>query len=252
MSAGTNVIDYLLAEVENLTGKIVVVLAGYRSRMEKFLGHNPGLPSRFPHELRFDDYNDDELRQILKYRMNKKYNGQMKIEGGLDGLYSRIVSRRVGRGRGKEGFANARAVENASARIAERQAKRLVKERRSQRTVDNMLLTKEDLIGPEPSQALENCSAWKKLRDMIGLQSVKDTLRALLDSIQDNYRRELEEKTLVDFTLNKVFLGSPGTGKTSVAKLYGQILVDLGMLSSGEGELSLSLHTLRIFADLSV
>lgn len=204
--------------------------------MEKFLGHNPGLPSRFPHELRFEDYSDDELRQILKYRITKKYNGQMKVAGGMDGLYSRIVARRVGRGRGKEGFANARAVENTVARIAERQANRLARERRCQGTVDDMLFTKEDLIGPEPSKALETCSAWKKMREMIGLQSVKDTVRALLDSIQYNYHRELEEKPLVDFTLNRVFLGSPGTGKTSIAKLYGQILVDLGMLSNGEGE----------------
>lgn len=236
-SPGSKVIDYLLAEVENLTGKIVIVLAGYRSRMEKFLGHNPGLPSRFPHELRFEDYSDDELRQIFKYRVNKKYNGGMKVTDGMDGLYSRIVARRVGRGRGKEGFANARAVENAVARVSERQAIRLARERRSRRSVDDMLFIKEDLIGPQPSKALENCSAWRKMREMIGLQSVKDTVRALLDSIEYNYHRELEEKPLVDFTLNRVFLGSPGTGKTSVAKLYGQILVDLGMLSNGEGEL---------------
>lgn len=237
-SYGAKVVDYLLGEVENLTGKLVVVLAGYRSNMEKFFGQNPGLPSRFPHEVRFEDYNDDELREILKYRVGKKYGGRMRIEGGMDGLYSRIVARRVGRGRGKEGFANARAVENALLRISERQASRISRERRSQRTVDVMLLTKEDLIGHEPSQALNNCSAWQKLQDMIGLQSVKDTIQALLTSIQYNYRRELEEKPLVNFTLNRVFLGSPGTGKTSIAKLYGQILVDIGLLSNGEGKSS--------------
>jgi hypothetical protein len=44
---GHQVLDFLLAEVERLTGKIVIVLAGYRSHMEKFFGQNPGLPSRF-------------------------------------------------------------------------------------------------------------------------------------------------------------------------------------------------------------
>lgn len=235
-SYGTKVVDYILGEVENLTGKLVVVLAGYRSNMEKFIGQNPGLPSRFPHEVRFDDYSDDELLEILNYRIGKKFNGRMKLEGGTGGLYSRIVARRVGRGRGKEGLADARAVENAFFRISERQAKRISRERRSKSTVDDMLLTKEDLIGPEPSQALGNCPAWQKLQDMIGLQSVKDTITALLDSIQYNYGRELEEKPLVEFTLNRVFLGSPGTGKTSIAKLYGQILVDIGLLSNGEGK----------------
>lgn len=120
-SNGGQVLDYLLAEVENLTGKLVVVLAGYRNRMEKFFGHNPGLPSRFPYEL----------RQILKYGITKKYNGRMKVQGGMDGLYSRIVARRIGRGREKEGFANTRAVENALSRILEGQAKRLSRERRT-------------------------------------------------------------------------------------------------------------------------
>lgn len=161
----------------------------------------------------------------------------MKVEGGMGGLYCRIVARRVGRGRGHEGFGNARAVEIAFTRIAERQAKRLAKERRNpDDSVDDMIFTKEDLIGPEPSYALQSSAAWKKLQAMIGLDAVKKTVKALLDSIQYNYRRELEERPLVEFTLNRVFLGYPGTGKTTVAKLYGQILVDIGCLSNGEGK----------------
>lgn len=233
---GTQVLDFLLAEVENLTGKVVFILAGYQRPMEKFFAHNPGLPSRFPHELKFDDFDDTELMQILIGCIEKTYRNQMKVEDNLGGLYCRIVARRVGMGRGREGFANARAVENAMSKISERQAARLSRERRQGGgKIDDFFLSKEDMIGPDPSQALKSSSAWQKLQSMIGLDVVKKTVEAILDTMCYNYQRELDEKPLVAYSLNKVFLGNPGTGKTSIAKIYGQILVDIGFLSNGEG-----------------
>lgn len=232
---GVQVLDFLLAEVENLTGKIVFVLAGYFKQMEAFFSHNPGLPSRFPCEMQFKDYEDQDLLRILAQKINKKYGGRMHVEDGTDGLYARIVARRIGHGRGREGFGNARAVENACAQIAERQANRLRQERRAGIAINDMLLTKEDLIGQEPLQALRDCHAWAELQNLIGLKAVKQSVQSLFDSIRYNYSRELEEQPLVEYTLNRVFIGSPGTGKTSVSKLYGKVLARIGMLSNGEG-----------------
>ncbi|KAK6508267.1 hypothetical protein TWF506_010363 [Arthrobotrys conoides] len=231
---GKAVLDYLLAEIENLTGKIVFILAGYHKQMEAFFAHNPGIPSRIPKRMEFQDYDDKELQTIFCHYLKSKYKGSMSVEDGMAGLYVRIVARRIGRGRGRDGFGNAREVQNRLAQITERQAKRLRKERKAGLKPDDNLLTKEDLIGPEPSAVLKNNTAWSKLQKLIGLKAVKTTIRVLLDGIQFNYQRELDEKPLVQYSLNRCFIGSPGTGKTSVAKLYGRILADIGLLTDGE------------------
>ena len=233
---GGQVLDFLLAEMENQVGVLVFILAGYSKQMEKFFEHNPGLPSRVPYTLKFADYTDEELLSMFAQSIQKKYYGKMEVQDGVKGLYSRIAVRRLGRGRGREGFGNARALQNMFQKITERQAERISRMRREGQRPDDFYLQKEDIIGPDPGQAIKQSTAWADLQSLTGLRAVKESVSNLFDLVSANYHRELAEQKPMELSLNRVFLGSPGTGKTTVGKLYGQILADIGMLSNGEGD----------------
>jgi hypothetical protein len=90
---GAQVLDFLLAEMENNVGKLVFIFAGYTKEMEKFFEHNPGLNSRVPYRLMFEDYSDDELLDMLEGLIKKKFTSRMKVDDpdGIRGLYGRSM-----------------------------------------------------------------------------------------------------------------------------------------------------------------
>ena len=75
------------------------------------------------------------------------------------------------------------------------------------RITDDFMITKEDLIGPNPSEVLPQCTAWERLEKMIASDSVKESVGNFFDLVDTNYHRELQEEPL-QMSLNHVFLGA--------------------------------------------
>jgi probable Rubsico expression protein CbbX len=118
---GQEAIEILLQVMENQRADLVVILAGYRERMQIFFRSNPGLSSRIAHHLDFPDYGTDELEAIAE-RMLEAMQYRLS-ESGLQALREYIPLRMR-----QPHFANARSIRNALDRARLRQANRLFAE----------------------------------------------------------------------------------------------------------------------------
>jgi probable Rubsico expression protein CbbX len=115
---GQEAIEILLQVMENNRDDLVVILAGYGERMDRFFESNPGFRSRIAHHIDFPDYGDDELVAIAE-RMLDQQNYR------LDDEAREVLKRYIGIRRTQPHFANARSIRNALDRARLRQANRL-------------------------------------------------------------------------------------------------------------------------------
>jgi probable Rubsico expression protein CbbX len=136
---GGEAIEILLQVMENQRDDLVVILAGYKDRMDTFFQSNPGMSSRIAHHIDFPDYSVDELLQIsLKMLQQQHY----RFDAGTDAVMRQYLERRVA----QPHFANARSVRNALDRARLRQASRLFADRDRELGADDLsTITAADL-----------------------------------------------------------------------------------------------------------
>ena len=136
---GQEAIEILLQVMENNRDDLVVILAGYADRMDRFFASNPGFRSRIAHHIEFPDYQDAELLHIAE-RMLDQQNYR------LDDDARRTMAEYIAARRGQSHFANARSVRNALDRARLRQANRLFNEARGPLDADTLsTITEPDL-----------------------------------------------------------------------------------------------------------
>jgi len=128
---GQEAIEILLQVMENQRDDLVVILAGYKDRMDTFFQSNPGMSSRIAHHLDFPDYSVGELMQISGKMLETQ---NYRFGPGAAEAFDRYLQLRIG----QPHFANARSVRNALDRARLRQASRLFAERDRELTRDDL------------------------------------------------------------------------------------------------------------------
>jgi SpoVK/Ycf46/Vps4 family AAA+-type ATPase len=226
---GREAIDTLVKLMEDHRDDVVVVAAGYTDEMQAFLSANAGMASRFSRTVEFTNYSVDELVTITeKMCQSHRYELHPRTREALVAHYERMP-------RGAA-FGNGRAARVAFEEMIDRQAFRLAGMTDPAES-DLSLLLPEDISDDAAAQGTATADREMllgRLSDMVGLAAVKREVKDIVDLLAAARQREAAGLPAPRVSRHLVFTGSPGTGKTTVARLYADLLHALGVLPRGQ------------------
>lgn len=219
---GLEAIDALVKGMEDHRDDLVVILAGYEEEMQEFLKANSGLKSRFPNVVHFEDYSIDEMYEIAKITAKSKgYRLSDACEAGMLHVFEKHQIK------GKNDGGNGRLVRNLIESAVLKQSQRIV-----QNPEDDMELLIPSDFGLDKTAEFD---LEQSLSGVIGMEEVKQFIRTQYTVLQANKKRK-KANIDVDTTqsLNMIFAGNPGTGKTTMARIVADMLHSMDILKSGQ------------------
>lgn len=235
---GREVIEILVKEMSNGTGDMAIIAAGYPKEMKHFIDSNPGLRSRFKHYFEFRDYVPQELIEIAAFAADEK---GLTLTPEAQELLDEMITDAY-RNRDKT-FGNGRYVfdllEKAKINLGLRVMSRKNPENLS--ADDLSIVTAKDVqqVMSQESKVYPNIPVDEKLLEMalaeldglIGIDNIKSEIKELVSIVK--YHKLAGKSVINNFSLHTVFVGNPGTGKTTVARILTKIYKALGILERG-------------------
>ena len=235
---GGNVLDTLVEKLDGEAGSdVAVILAGYKEEMFELMDNNPGLRRRFNMDdfpFHFEDMSDHELKNVLLSKARDEGLAFEDVEM-IDDIIAKCIAPR----RRMSGFGNAATVVSTLNKAKALKATRLANAQddfdkaKKQCTLpppipDPNMLTREDFIPDKGDAGQVGRDAFADLCNIEHITKHLDDLESLILQAKEDGREPAD--ILLD--AHMVFVGPPGTGKTTVAKRFGHLFKDLDILPS--------------------
>ncbi|TDD81594.1 AAA family ATPase [Actinomadura rubrisoli] len=220
-------LEVLLTAVQAHNDDLVVVLTGPEAELNGLLKSDPDLAAFFPRTVRFPDLTEDELVEVFAGKAADA--GFALAPGVLDKV--RGLAQSASRDRG---FGNARIMINLLDRAVAMQGRRVLADGIVDETesLDEILL--EDV--PDTLARGRDALPGDPIADvdrLIGLETIKREVASLVAEARAEQMRRDAGVPLASPTRHMVFMGNPGTAKTTIARLIAAVYAQLGLLSSG-------------------
>lgn len=235
---GKEVVELLVKEMSQPNNDMAVIVAGYPKEMDIFVKSNPGLKSRFKTYIDFKDYLPQDLIRIAAVACKQK---EVRLDVKAQKRVEELIIRAY-RDKDKN-FGNARYVYDLIEKAKVNLGLRIMSSPTAYKVDKNKLsLVKlEDIKNLEGSLKpdLPNIPidtellsmAIAELNSLSGMEEVKKQINETIQIVK--YYKANGEDVLKRFQLHTIFLGNPGTGKTTVARILSKIYKALGVLEKG-------------------
>jgi SpoVK/Ycf46/Vps4 family AAA+-type ATPase len=232
---GQEAVQALLKRAEDNREDLIIILAGYEKQMEAFLASNPGLASRFATRLKFPSYSPPEMMALAEAALDRR--GEALDPDARPVLWRTFEE--VGRRRIADELGNGRFVRSLLEKAGQARDVRVMTGTPQPAAKDLVTIRGADLEqayaeltsrlrGYEDTPTVEGAIA--ELDELIGLEPVKQQVRAIAAQLRVAKLRDTHGLTSQPPARHFVFTGPPGTGKTTVARILGRIFAALGLL----------------------
>lgn len=235
---GKEVVELLVKEMSQPDNDMAVIVAGYPKEMEIFVKSNPGLKSRFKTYIDFKDYLPQDLIKIAQVACKQKeVTLEIKAQQRIEEIIIRSYREK------DKNYGNARYVFDLIEKAKVNLGLRIM----SSPNVNKANKNKLSLILLEDIKKLEGKlkqetpyipidvellnMAMAELNSLSGMDEVKKQINETIQIVK--YYKANGEEVLKKFQLHTIFLGNPGTGKTTVARILAKIYKALGLLEKG-------------------